>query len=306
MRVVIAGGSGFLGQALTRQLVAGGHRVTVLTRGESGTPQPGVDTVLWNPDGTADVWARAIEGADAIVNLSGAGIADRRWTASRRAVLATSRVRPTRSLIAAVEGCRERPSVFVQGSGIGYYGASLDDREIDESRPPGNDFLGRLCVEWEASARPAAALGCRFVTMRSGLVLAKHGGVLPAMARPFKLFAGGPIGSGRQYVPWIHLHDWVAIVAWVIGNTAIAGAFNAAAPHPVTNEEFSRELGRALGRPNWLRVPPLALRTLLGSKMADVLLLNGQRAVPARALAEGFRFQFANVDAALSNALNEG
>jgi uncharacterized protein (TIGR01777 family) len=302
MRVVIAGGSGFLGQALTRQLVAGGHQVTVLTRSDSGS-QPGVDVVLWNPDGTADIWARALDGADAIVNLSGAGIADRRWTAARKALLRSSRINPTRSLIAGVETCRHRPSVFVQGSAVGYYGASLDDRPIDESHQPGVDFLGRLCAEWEAEAEAAAALGCRLVTIRTGLALSAGGGVLPPIARPFRLFAGGPVGTGRQYFPWIHVRDWVALVAWSLGNTAIDGPINASAPNPVTNEDFSRALADALGRPNWLRVPPFALHLLLGAEMANAVLLNGQRVIPARAVDAGFRFQFADVDEALSDAL---
>lgn len=302
MRVVIAGGSGFLGQALTRQLVAGGHHVTVLTRGESGG-EPRVDVVLWNPDGTADIWARAMDGADAVINLSGAGIADRRWTPARKALLRSSRIGPTRSLIAGIETCRHRPSVFVQGSAVGYYGASLDDRPIDESHAPGGDFLGRLCVEWEAAAEPASALGCRLVTVRTGLALSGRGGVLPPIARPFRFFAGGPVGTGRQYFPWIHVHDWVALVAWAIGNPGIGGALNASAPNPVTNEEFSRTIARTLGRPNWLRVPPFALRTLLGAEMANAVLLNGQRVVPARAVDAGFRFQFADVDEALRDAL---
>jgi len=304
MRVVIAGGSGLLGQALTGQLVAGGHRVTVLSRTDA-PGQNGVDVVLWNPNGTADIWARALDGADAVVNLSGAGIADRRWTTSRKSLLRSSRVQPTRSLIAGVETCRHRPSVFVQGSAVGYYGASLDDRPIDESHGPGADFLARLCLEWEDAAAPISALGCRLAIVRTGLVLAGRGGVLPPIARPFRFFVGGPVSSGRQYMPWIHVHDWVALVAWTMGNTHISGAINASAPVPVTNEEFSRAIAHALGRPSWLRVPPLALRTLLGSELADTALLNGQRVVPARALAAGFRFQFGEVNEAVANALSE-
>lgn len=302
MRVVIAGGSGLLGRALTRNLVAGGHHVTVLTRSES-RDAPGVEAVLWNPDGKADVWARALDGADAVVNLSGAGIADRPWTPARKSLLRSSRLDPTHSLMAGVESCRYRPSVFVQGSAVGYYGASLEDRPIDESCPAGTDFLGRLCVEWESAAQPAADLGCRLVTVRTGLVLDARGGVLPPIARPFRFFVGGPVGTGRQYFSWIHVHDWVALVAWAIGNMAIAGPLNASAPHPVTNDQLSRALAHALGRPCWLRVPPFALRTLLGVEMADAVLLNGQRVVPTRALASGFRFQFTDVDQALQATL---
>jgi uncharacterized protein (TIGR01777 family) len=305
MRLVIAGGSGFLGRPLTRQLVAGGHHVTVLTRHESPSGTS-ADAVLWNPDGTADVWARVLDGADAVINLCGAGIADRRWTRARKALLRRSRIDPTRSLIAGVETCRHPPSVFVQGSAVGYYGASLDDRPLDEAHPPGADFLGRLCVEWESAAAPAATLGCRLVTIRTGLALARQGGVLPPIVRPFRFFAGGPVATGRQYFPWIHVDDWVALVAWAIGNTAVAGPLNAAAPNPVTNETLARTIARTLGRPDWFRVPASAVRLLLGAEMANAVLLNGQRVIPARALAGGFRFQFDDVADALQDALAPG
>jgi uncharacterized protein (TIGR01777 family) len=302
MRVVIAGGSGFLGQALATQLAAGGHQVTILTR-KGSHDGGGIDSVLWNPDGTADIWARALDGADAVVNLSGAGIADRRWTRARKSLLRASRVQSTRSLVAGISTCRHRPSVFIQGSAVGYYGASLDDRPMDEHQPAGGDFLASLCVEWEAAAEGAAALGCRVVTIRTGLALSAAGGVLPAVARPFQLFAGGPIGTGRQYMSWIHVHDWIALAAWAMGNTAISGPINATAPTPATNEAFSNALGRALGRPSWLRVPAFALRALVGAELAEAALLNGQRVVPARALESGFRFLFPDLDAALEDAL---
>jgi len=302
MRVVIAGGSGFLGHALTRQLLAGGHRVSVLTRGEV-SHQPGANVVLWDPNGSADIWARTLDGADAVVNLAGASIAGRRWTAAHKRLVHDSRIKATDSLVAGVAACRYPPSTFVQGSAVGYYGATLDDRPIDESGAPGSDFLAEVCVEWEAKAQAVSAHGCRLVTLRTGLVLAKKDGVLPPMALPFKLFAGGPVGTGRQYLSWIHVDDWVALVAWVIGNPDVVGAFNASAPQPVTNETFSRALGRALGRPYWLPAPAFAMRLLLGREMADCLILQGQRVVPTRALASGFLFQFTDVDEALGTLL---
>lgn len=300
MRVVIAGGSGFLGRALSARLIAGGHDVTILTRGAADRPG-GPRVVIWNPDGHADIWLRALDGADAIVNLAGAGIADRRWTPARKAELRSSRLRPTQSLAHAIETVGQRPSVFIQGSGIGYYGASLDDREIDESHRAGGDFLGRLCVEWESSAAPIATLGCRVVYVRTGLVMGRDGGALPKMALPFRLFAGGPTGTGRQYMPWIHLDDWVALVAWAIGNPAVAGPLNACAPAPVTNDAFARALGRALGRPSWLRAPAFALHLALGTEFADLLLLNGQRAIPRRARDLQFSFSHGDLDAALAD-----
>jgi uncharacterized protein (TIGR01777 family) len=304
MRVVIAGGSGFLGRALSARLIAGGHDVAVLTRGATDRPG-GPRVVIWSPDGRADVWLRAIDGADAVVNLAGAGIADRRWTAARRAELRDSRLLPTRSLAHAIETVGRRPSVFIQGSGIGYYGASLDDREIDETHQAGSDFLGRLCVEWESAAAPIAALGCRVAYIRTGIVLGRAGGALPKMALPFRLFAGGPTGSGRQYMPWIHIDDWVALVAWAIGNVAVAGPLNACAPVPVTNDTFARALGRALGRPSWLRAPAFALHLALGREFSELLLLNGQRAIPRRALERQFHFSYADLDEALADLFSE-
>jgi uncharacterized protein len=305
MRIVIAGGLGFLGRALTRRLLDGGHDVTVLTR--SGIP--GADperprVVLWNPDGSTDVWAHALEDADAVVNLAGAGIADQRWTDARKAMLQRSRLMATLSLVKAVASTIRRPSVFIQGCAVGYYGASLDARTRDETDPAGSDFLARLCAEWETAAEPIAALGCRLVTLRTGIVLSPDGGALPLMALPFKLFVGGRTGSGRQYLPWIHVDDWVALVAWAIGNPGVCGPLNACAPNPVTNADFSSALGRALGRPDWIPVPSFVMRMVVGREMADVALLNGQRAVPARALAGGFRFSHPDIDEALSDLFN--
>jgi len=204
----------------------------------------------------------------------------------------------------AAAACRYPPSTFIQGSAVGYYGATLDDRPLDESGAPGSDFLAEVCVEWEAKAQPVWTLGCRLVTVRTGLVLARKDGVLPPMALPFKLFGGGPVGTGRQYLSWIHVDDWVALTAWAIGNSDVVGIVNASAPEPVTNEIFSRALGRALGRPCWLRVPPFAMRLVLGKEMADCLILQGQRVLPARAIALGFPFQFTDVDEALGALLS--
>jgi uncharacterized protein len=298
MRIVIAGGSGFLGRALSARLLAGGHDVAVLTR-SGGRDAPGARAVIWDPDGTVDVWAGALDGADAVVNLAGAGIGDRRWTPARKRELRDSRLRPTESLVRAVALCARRPGMFLQGSAVGYYGASLDATPIDETHPAGTDFLARLCVDWDGAAMMVEPLGCRLVTMRTGLVLARQGGALPRMALPFRLFAGGRMGTGRQYLAWIHVDDWVALAAWAIGNPDARGVFNATAPAPVTNAEFASALGAALERPSWLPAPAFALRLAVGTEMADLLLLNGQRVVPGRAPAAGFRFSYPDVHEAL-------
>lgn len=301
MKYVVAGGSGFLGRALTRDLVAKGHEVVVLTRGP-GRSADGVRTVTWTMD-PADVWAREIDGADGVVNMAGAGIADRRWNAARKLELRQSRVDATRALVAAIRQATARPRVFLSGSAIGFYGPQPDDAgPLDESAPPGSDFLSTLAVDWEAEAHAASALGCRVVILRTGVVLARGGGALQKLIPPFLFFVGGPIGSGRQVMSWIHLTDWVELVVWLLRRDDAAGVFNGTAPHPSTNAEFSAALGRALGRPSWLPVPGIALKVLVG-EMAGPALLADQRVVPARALDLGFTFQFPDITTALADAV---
>ena len=304
MRIVIAGGSGLLGGALCTRLVADGHDVVVFSRkgDRRQTPRGGVRFVAWTPDGAAGPWAQEIDGADAVVNLSGAGIADKRWSPERKALLKSSRLLSTASLIAGLQQVTRRPAIFLQGTAVGYYGASLDDRPHDESAPAGDDFLGRLCVEWEAAAAPVSALGCRLIVVRTGLVLDPSGGALPPLALPFRLFGGGPMASGRQMMSWIHRDDWTAMVAWLLASPVASGVYNATAPHPVSNREFAKALGRALHRPSWFPVPAFALRLAVG-EMADPMLILGQSAVPARALAQGFSFAHPALDEALAHAL---
>ena len=315
MQVVIAGGSGFLGTALTARLLADGHDVVVLTRGGEGAigppgarsngPQaaraetPSPKFVAWQPDGSAGSLTRNVEGADAIVNLAGAAIEDKRWTDARKALLEESRVKSTRSLVAAVAAASRKPAVFVQGSAVGYYGAHEIGPSFDETSLPGDDFLAQLSLAWEREAAPASDLGCRLVIVRTGIVLAKHDGALAKMAMPFKLFAGGPVGSGRQYLSWIHLDDWVAIVVWALTNPAVLGPINATAPEPVPQRDFAKALGRAMRRPSWAPVPGFVLRAIFG-EMADTMLLRGQRVLPARAGEIGFSFEYERVAEALA------
>lgn len=304
MRIVIAGGSGLLGGALCTRLVADGHDVVVLSRtgDRRQTSRGGARFVAWTPDGTAGPWAQEIDGADAIVNLSGAGIADKRWSPERKALLRSSRLLSTASLVAALQTVSTRPPTFVQGTAMGYYGASLDDRPRDESAPAGEDFLGRLCVEWETAAAPVTALGCRLIVVRTGLVLDPSGGALPPLALPFRLFGGGPMATGRQMMSWIHRDDWTAMVAWLLASPAASGVYNATAPHPVSNREFAKALGRALRRPSWFPIPAFVLRLVVG-EMADPMLILGQSVVPTRALAQGFVFAHPALDEALAHAL---
>ena len=288
---MIAGGSGFLGMALADAWRAAGHQVAVLTR----RPRREGD-VAWSPDGGVQAWRAAIDGADAVVNLAGEGIADQRWTAARKRAILDSRVRATRAIVTAINAAVVKPGTLISGSAIGIYG----DRGVEpltEESPAGSDFLADVCRAWEAETA-ATAPSTRVVLLRTGVVLAKDAGALPQMALPFRFFAGGPVGSGRQYLSWIHLADWVAMVQWALATAAVTGPLNVTAPAPATNAAFARALGRALRRPAVLPAPSFALRLGLG-EMADALLLGGQRVLPAKAQRLGFEFSYPALDDAL-------
>lgn len=302
MKCVIAGGTGFLGRPLAIELFSKGHEVVVLTRGAS-RESGGIRHVTWEADEEPGAWHAEIDGADAVVNLAGAGIADQRWTADRKQVLRGSRIDATRALVSAMRAATNRPKVFLSGSAVGFYGPRPNDGpELDESASPGSDFLSTLAVDWEAEAHAASALGCRVILLRTGVVLGRDGGALAKLIPPFRFFVGGPIGSGRQAMSWIHRRDWVELAVWLLSHDGLVGAFNGTAPHPVTNAEFSKALGAALGRPSWLPVPGLALKLLVG-EMAGPALLAGQRVVPKHALDLGFSFQFSEIGPAMQDAV---
>ena len=291
MRIVIAGGSGFLGTSLAGTWRRDGHRVVVLTR----QPRREGD-VAWSANAGDQSWMGVVDGADAIVNLAGEGIADTRWTSARKAALLESRVRTTRAIVTAIASARTPPTTLISSSAIGIYG-TRGDEPLTEDTPPGTDFLAQVCRAWEAEASAVAPV-TRLVLLRTGVVLAKEGGALPQIARPFRFFAGGPLGSGQQYMSWIHVADWVAMVRWALANPAVTGPLNLTAPSPVTNAEFSRALGRALRRPAFMRAPSFALRLALG-EMADALLLGGQRVLPVKAQKLGCGFAYETLESAL-------
>lgn len=296
MNIVIAGGTGFLGSALRAHLGRGGHHVQVLTR------RPGAgrtDEIAWPADGTLGPWSHALDNADAVINLAGAGLADGRWTPARKELLRASRVRATRSLVLAAQHAAYPPAVLINASGIGYYG-DTGGEIVTESTPAGHDFLAQLCVEWEREAEHASDV-TRVVIMRNGVVLEPSGGALARMLLPFKLGLGGPLGSGAQYFPWIHLADWLALVDALLGDTRARGAYNVTAPNPATNADFTRALGRALGRPTFIPVPGFGLRAALG-ELAETLL-TGQRAIPKRAEEMGFTFRYRQIEPALAALL---
>jgi uncharacterized protein (TIGR01777 family) len=302
MRIVIAGGSGFLGSALTRALVADGHDVAILTRQSAlgGPATPRVSRVQWMPDGTAGAWAHVVDSAAAVINLAGESIAAGRWSAAQKQKLRDSRLLATRSLTTAIRQAARPPAAFLSGSAVGYYG-DRGNETLTETSPPGSDFLASLAKDWEAAANEVAQI-TRVALIRTGIVLDRQGGALAKMLPPFQMFVGGPLGSGTQYMPWIHKEDWVRLVSWMVTTDGARGPVNATSPAPVTNAEFSKALGHALKRPSLLPAPAFALRLALG-EMADALLLSGQRALPVRATDLGFSFKFAHIDDALASVL---
>ncbi|WP_428569461.1 MAG: TIGR01777 family oxidoreductase [Solidesulfovibrio sp. DCME] len=304
MRVVIAGGTGFIGRALVRSLTRDGHEAVVLSRAASGhRPQPGV---LFAPfDGrTATGWGHLLEGAGALVNLAGENIASGYWTRARKGRLRDSRLFAGQALMEALSRAAAPPAVLVQGSATGYYG----DRgalPTDESAPCGQGFLAGLARDWEASTAGAEALGIRRVVVRTAVVLGAGGGALPRMFAPYRFFLGGPLGNGRQYFPWIELHDEVAAIRFLMGHPDASGPFNLAAPGAVSQDELAAAIGRALGRPSLLRLPASVLNLVLG-EMGRELFLYGVRAVPAKLSALGFVFRRPSLEAALTTILAGG
>jgi uncharacterized protein (TIGR01777 family) len=331
MKIVIAGSSGLVGSALTNSLARDGHTVVRLQRSGSGAnaeksrnrggrhqekhkisqgSEAGkIISVTWNPN-TCDLEGEPfgeerdkIEGADAVVNLAGASIAEERWSAERKAILRSSRIHTTRELVCALEKLEDGPKTLISASAIGYYG-NRGDEVLSEESKAGDDFLARLAQEWEAEAVKAEALGLRVVRLRFGVILAKHGGALPQMMRVFKFGLGGRIGSGQQWMSWITLEDVVSVIRKVLENRAVSGAVNVVAPQPVRNAEFAQALGDAMHRPAILPAPAFALEFALG-EMAEALLLAGQRVAPSRLAQLGHRFSQPELRAALASVLAE-
>ena len=307
MRVIIAGGTGLIGRALSADLAADGHEVIVLSRApERVTGHPaGVRAERW--DGcTADGWLDLADSVDAIVNLAGAsisggGLFPTRWTDERKRLIRESRLNAGRAVVDAVRQMDHKPAVVIQASGIGIYGPR-GDNPIAEDGLPGQDFLASFAAqEWEPVTAPVEAMGVRRAIIRSAVVLSKRDSAVRPMILQFRLFAGGPLGSGRQWLPWIHVKDEARAIRFLIENQSAAGPFNLVAPQSVTNAQFARTLGRVMGRPYWLPIPGLAMKVAFG-EVAD-LLLTGQRGVPRRLLDLGFQFRFPELEGALREIL---
>ncbi|WND37958.1 TIGR01777 family oxidoreductase [Streptomyces sp. BB1-1-1] len=294
-RVAVAGASGLIGSALVRSLTADGHDVVRLVR---HVPR-NADEVRWDPeDGRVD--AAGLDGCDALVNLAGAGVGDRRWTDAYKTRIRSSRVHGTTALAEAVASLERPPRVFVNGSAIGFYGET-GDRAVDESAPAGEGFLPSLCVEWEAAAAPAREAGVRTVFVRTGLVVARGGGAWGRLFPLFRAGLGGRLGDGSQYWSFVALHDEVAAIRHLLDRDDLSGPFNLTAPHPLTNREITAAMGRVLRRPAPFAVPAPVLRAALGEMAGDVL--GSARVLPARLLDSGFRFAFPEIDGAIRAAL---
>jgi uncharacterized protein (TIGR01777 family) len=304
MRVAITGATGFVGRALVEALLGRGDEVLAFTRDpERASDQldPEVALARWD---TADPAGMAphLAGRDAVVNLAGEPIFGKRWNETQKARIRASRVEGTRALVEAIRHAEPRPSTLVSGSAVGYYGGT-GSQELAEDAPSGADFLATVCRDWEREALRARDAGLRTVILRIGVVLGSGGGALPRMLTPFKLFVGGPVGSGTQWFSWIHAADLVRLVLFALDHPQVRGVLNATAPTPVTNREFSDTLGHVLGRPAWLPAPAFGLRAALGEVAS--ILLEGQRVVPHRALEAGFAFEHPEPEAALRAILGK-
>lgn len=305
MKIAVTGATGFVGTRLVERLQEEGHSVLVLTRdaarGQRVFPRtafPQVEVRGYTPL-TSGEWQGAIAGCDGVVNLAGAPIADERWTPQRKQAIMDSRKIGTQKIVEAIAQANPKPGVLVNSSAIGFYGSS-ETATFDETSESGDDFLAQVCQEWEAAAQQVRTTGTRLVIIRTGIVLGM-GGAIEKMLLPFKLFAGGPIGSGRQWFSWIHRDDLVNLMLKALTDPQVEGVYNGTAPHPVRMAEFTQRLGQVMHRPSWLPVPAIALEALLGD--AAQVVLEGQQVLPKRTQESGFSYQYETVTPALEDIL---
>jgi uncharacterized protein (TIGR01777 family) len=296
MKVLVIGGSGFIGSALTRELSGAGHEVVTSTRKKTASG----NKLTWNPPEL--IAPDVISKFDAVINLAGENVFSGRWTSAKKERMRSSRVDTTKALVESMSASTRRPDVLVNTSAIGYYGPHGDE-DVNEGTPPGSDFLAGLCEEWEAAALQANGLGIRVVITRFGIVLGERGGALSKMLGPFRSFVGGYVGSGKQWMSWVHIDDITGFIRYSLENESVSGPFNVTAPGPVRNREFSSALGKVLGRPAFFPVPALALKLALG-EFGDVLL-TGQRVVSERAVKAGYTFKYTDVNEALKAILKK-
>jgi uncharacterized protein len=307
MKIAVTGATGFVGSRLVERLQTEGHQVLVLSRSADHAKRvfpaaafSKVEVMAYSPLESGD-WQQSISGCDGVVNLAGAPIAESRWTSERKQEIIDSRKIGTQKVVEAIAQASSKPAVLVNSSAIGYYGTS-ETATFDESSPAGSDFLAQVCQAWEAEAEKVQAAGTRLVILRTGIVLGL-GGAISKMLLPFRMFAGGPIGSGRQWFSWIHREDMVSLLLQALTQTDMAGVYNATAPAPVRMAELSQILGQVMNRPSWLPVPNFALEALLGD--GATVVLDGQQVLPKRTEASGFKFAYATVKPALEEVVRQ-
>jgi uncharacterized protein (TIGR01777 family) len=305
MKIAIIGGSGFIGRRLISRLHLEGDEVVLFSRNpeRAGSILPGVCTELWHPENMSNL-VNVLGKTDAIINLAGESIAAGRWTDGRKQKIRSSRLDATGIVIKALERSGKKPFVLINASAVGFYG-NVPDGDVTESFPKGKDFLADLCSEWEFEALKGENLGLRVALLRTGIVLDKNEGALPKFITAFRSFAGGSPGSGKQWIPWIHIRDLTDAVTFILRNKNINGPVNICAPKPVDMYEFCKTLGRIIKRPVWFNIPPVVLKIALG-EMAGPLLIQGQKAVPAKLIAFGFEFRFRDLEGALRDIIVSG
>lgn len=301
-RVVITGGTGFIGRKLAKELIARGDQPVILSRDAARAQKQvpsGALAAAWDPEREGP-WFDEIAKADAIIHLAGENVA-KRWTADARRAIEQSRIDTTRLIVDAIARAPKKPRVLVNASAVGYYGAQPPDRELDESSPAGTGFLADICVRWEEAARAAEQHGVRSVQVRIGVVLGEGGGPLEKMILPFKLFTGGPIGAGTQVIPWVHADDVVGILLLALDDERVRGPINAVSPNPANSNELARALGQVMHRPSWFRTPAFVLEAAMGE--AAMIVTEGQRVRPRKALELGYSFRRADLVPALQSIL---
>lgn len=302
MKIVLSGGTGFIGSALIKHLSAFPYDIILLTRGESRMELRGALTVKyvhWDPTARGP-WERAVNGCDVVINLIGKNVFEERWNSTVKSEILNSRIVPTSLLVEAIGKAELKPSLLISASAVGFYG-NRGDETITEASSGGDDFLADVVRQWEGAAYQAEQFGVRVATPRIGLVLEKSGGMIGKMLLPFRMFAGGPIGSGKQFLPWVHMDDVVRGIAYPMENEEFRGVYNLVSPYPVSMKEFAKTFGSVLHRPSWLPVPDLALHLLYGE--GAKVILSGQRALPERLNAAGYQFSYPELRSALANIL---
>jgi uncharacterized protein (TIGR01777 family) len=297
MKILLTGGTGFIGKPLRKELVADDHEVIILTRARKESSES-LRFVQWDWNMPGNL-TELVTGVDVVINLTGEPVINKRWSEKQKKILLKSRINPTHQIVSAINNSSIKPKKFISASAIGFYG-NTRDKKITEDSPAGSDFLANLCKEWEEEALKAET---NVTILRIGIVLGKKGGALERIVAPFKMFLGGPLGSGNQWMSWIGIHDLVGLIKFIIANENVKGIINATSPNPVTNKEFSNILGRVLSRPSFMPVPGIALKIMLG-EMANVLL-TGQRVYPEKASGYGYKFKYPDLEDALRRYLRE-